>query len=114
MDMQATPATGYEFIKQLKRESGSKGLSFLAHCPNLAMSPQNDPFNGSEGNWLQRPAGLRINWPFGFDGSGRSLRWAHYRNWSLKTRRHHWETARRMKIPWVVEIRSTTASRPVS
>ncbi|HSA45383.1 MAG TPA: hypothetical protein P5552_02490 [Candidatus Competibacteraceae bacterium] len=52
MDMPATPATGYEFIKQLKRDLRKQGIK--RNLPDLlAMSPQNDPFNaGSEGNWL--------------------------------------------------------------
>ena len=52
MDKQATPATGYEFIKQLKRDLRKQGIK--RNMPDLlAMSPQNDPFNaGSEGNWL--------------------------------------------------------------
>ncbi len=51
MDMQATPATGYEFIKQLKIDLRRQGIK--RNLPDLlAMSPQNDPFNaGSEGNW---------------------------------------------------------------
>ena len=52
MDISAIPATGYEFIKQLKRDLRKQGIK--RNLPDLlAMSPQNDPFNaGSEGNWL--------------------------------------------------------------
>ncbi len=52
MDMQTNPSTGYEFIKQLKRDLRKQGIK--RNMPDLlAMSPQNDPFNaGSEGNWL--------------------------------------------------------------
>lgn len=52
MDMQASPTTGYEFIKQLKCDLRKQGIK--RNLPDLlAMSPQNDPFNaGSEGNWL--------------------------------------------------------------
>ena len=52
MDKTATLTTGYEFIKQLKRDLRKQGIK--RNLPDLlAMSPQNDPFNaGSEGNWL--------------------------------------------------------------
>ena len=51
MDKTATLTTGYEFIKQLKRDLRKQGIK--RNLPDLlAMSPQNDPFNaGSEGNW---------------------------------------------------------------
>jgi len=51
MDMSATPTTGYEYIKQLKRDLRKQGIK--RNLPDLlAMSPQNDPFNaGSAGNW---------------------------------------------------------------
>jgi hypothetical protein len=52
MDMQASPTTGYEFVKQLKCDLRKQNIK--RNLPDLlAMSPQNDPFNaGSEGNWL--------------------------------------------------------------
>lgn len=75
----AAHATGYAFIKQLKRDLRQQGIK--RNTPDLlALSPGNDPFNsGSEGNWKSARWFAEQLDRFGLRTHGVHMRRIHYR-----------------------------------